>query len=247
MPTKRVAPSLTFAEAYHAAQTFLVHIGAPPTRLEEPANGIVEFESDGYMSRLRYHDAPLTQGAILGLLKYVEGRPEAPILFSVSGFTGSAEVFAENLHVALFVITPIGDMEPHSPSARSLMPRTPFEPPFADVAHEEETDRPPGVWMPGQTGGIADHEWIDCQVCGTTHHPEANYCHRCGAALKRKQRVIPTARRRSTLESATTPPPPEVRRRAAAQAAGAPEAGPRHEHVAAMRCRNCGSRDIEVE
>jgi hypothetical protein len=243
MPRKRTAPSLKFAETYHAAQTFLVHVGATPTSLDEPADGIVEFESEHHYSRLRYDDAPITQGAILALLKHVEDRGKTPILFSASGFTGAAEVFGENLNVALFTITPYGDMTPRSPAAHALMPAEPFEPPFAPVVPDEERDRPPGVWMPGQ-GGIADHEWLDCAVCGTTHHPEANFCHRCGAALARKNRAIPTSRRRATFDSATTPPPVEVREKATS-ARRARERS--HDHDSAMRCRNCGSTDIEVE
>ena len=202
MPVKRRAPILSFAEAYHAAQTFLVHIGATPTHIDEPADGIAEFEGNGYFSRLRYDDAPVTQGAILALLKHIEGDDSIPILFSASDFTGAAEVFGENLNVALYAITPIGDMHPRSPAAHQLLPHARFEAPFAPVVDEEELDRPPGIWMPGQSSGVADHEWLDCEVCGTTHHPEANFCHRCGASLSRKNRVVPTARRRATLESA---------------------------------------------
>lgn len=240
MPLKRRAPSLSFAQAYHAAQSFLVHIGATPTRLDEPADGIVEFEGNGFFGRLRYDDAPLAQGAILGLLRQIEDDEGTvtPILFSATGFSGAAEVFGENLDVALFTIAPSGDMLPRSPSAHHLMPAERFEPPFAPEEPEEDGDRPPGVWLPGQSG-IADHEWIDCTVCGTTHHPEANYCHKCGASLVRKQRVIPTARRRGTLQSGGTAPI-ESRRQMSTQR-------PRsHDHAGAMRCRNCGFSDIDV-
>ncbi len=240
MSVKRKAPSLTFAEAYHAAQTFLVHIGAAPERLDEPADGIVEFEGNGFVSRLKYDDTPVKQGAILGLLKTTEGRGNTPILFSATSFTGAAEVFGENLNVALFTITSHGDMNPRSPAAHHLMPREQFDAPFVPVVPEEEQDRPAGVWMPGQTG-IQDHEWVDCQVCGTTHHPEANFCHRCGASLTRKNRIDPTEpRQRAVYQSSTTPPPLEVRRTGATRAAR----GRRHDDD--LRCRNCGSTDIEV-
>ena len=171
MPRKRTAMSLTFAEAYHAAQTFLVHIGATPTSLDEPTDGIVEFQGVGFISRLRYDNAALTQGSLLALLKTAEESGETPILFSASGFTGSAEVFGENLKVALFSITETGDMHPFSAAARQLAEGLPFDPPFADAEPDEDLDRPPGVWMPGEDSGVADHEWIDCETCGTTHHP----------------------------------------------------------------------------
>ena len=236
MTVKRKSPSLTFAQAYHAAQTFLVHIGATPERLDEPADGIVEFEGNGFLSRLKYDDIPVKQGAILGLLKMAEGQGKTPILFSATNFTGAAEVFGENLNVALFTITSHGDMSPRSPAAHQLMPGEQFEAPFAPEVPEEEQDRPAGVWIPGQSG-IQDHEWLDCQVCGTTHHPEANFCHRCGASLVRKNRINPTeSKRRAAFQSNTPPPPLEVRR----------QANRRRPHDDGLRCRTCGSIDIEV-
>ncbi len=240
MNRKRRAPSLTFSETYHAVQSFLVHIGATPTELDEPADGIVAFSGGGFWSRLRYDDAAVTQGAILALLNSIDDDSATPALFSATGFTGSAEVFGENLNVALFNVAPTGDMVPRSPAAHNLMPVEPFEPPFGTTSNEEDLDRPPGVWMPGQSG-IADHEWIDCQVCGTTHHPEANFCHRCGASLVRRNRVVPTAKTRASFQSSTTPPPLEVQRRAATLSRER-----LHEHTDAMRCRNCGSDDIEI-
>lgn len=240
MPRKRTAMSLTFAEAYHAAQTFLVHIGATPTSLDEPADGIVEFQGAGFISRLRYDNAALTQGSLLALLKTAEESGETPILFSASGFTGSAEVFGENLKVALFSITETGDMHPFSAAARQLAEGLPFDPPFADAEPDEDLDRPPGVWMPGEDSGVADHEWIDCETCGTTHHPDANFCHKCGASLARKNRLNPTSKGKSSAASRPAGAPREVRQRTA------PATNGRHEHPDSMRCRNCGSDDIEV-
>ena len=239
MPVKRSAPRLTLAEAYQAAETFLVHIGATPSRLEEPLDGIVEFEGSGYFSRLRYDDAPVAQAAVLALLKQIEGRDQTPILFSASGFSDSAEVFADNVNVALFSMTEIGDVEARGRAAQHLLPSKRFEPPFAPSA-DEDADRPPDTSMQGQSA-IADHEWLDCPTCGTTHHPDANFCHRCGAGLSRKNRVDPTTRRRK-LDMADAPDPVEVRNRAAAQAGTAES----HGRTGTLRCVNCGSLDIEM-
>ena len=229
MPLNPNAPTLTLAESYSASQTFLVHIGAPPTVVAEPVDGIVEMVGGGYFSRLRYNDIPITQGAILALLKLTEDTDDAPVLFSASGFTGAAEVFGENLNVALFEVTPIGDIVPHSKAAHALMPTEPFEPPFPGNSVDEASDRPKGPWLPGVNSEIADHEWLDCPSCGTTHHPTANFCHKCGADLTRKSRVVPTAR---ADESATPSQalPIEPRRRAKASS---------------YRCRVCGSDDVE--
>ncbi len=132
-------------------------------------------------------------------------------------------------------------MVPRSPAAHALMQGESFDPPFAATTNEEDTDRPAGVWMPGQSG-IQDHEWLDCQECGTTHHPEANFCHRCGASLTRRNRVVPTAAKtRVSFQSSTTPPPLEVKRRAATLSRDRA-----HDHTDSMRCRNCGSDDIEI-
>ena len=76
---------------------------------------------------LKYDDIPVKQGAILGLLKTAEGQAKTPILFSATSFTGAAEVFGENLNVALFTITNHGDMSPRSPAAHQLMPSEQFK------------------------------------------------------------------------------------------------------------------------
>ena len=240
MPLKRTAPRLSFAEAYHAAQSFLAHLGEAPSRLDEPADGIVDLESGELFSRLRYDDTPIGQGGILGLLKATEGMEKIPILFSASGFSGSAEVFGKNLHAALFSITTEGDIVPRSPAAHHLMPIEPFDPPFAELAENDpEQSRPDGVWIPGESAEeIADHEWIDCPACGTTHHPEANFCHRCGATLATKRRLSPaSAGRRRKPPKAVVPPSDRAEPR-----------GETHEHPGprTMRCRNCGSDDVEV-
>ncbi len=240
MPRKQTGSSLSFSEAYHAAQTFLVHIGATPVNLNEPVDGIVEFEGGGYFSRLRYDDAPVVQAAVLGLLKQVEEQDRTPILFTATGFSGSAELVGDRLNVALFSIMPDGDMKACTRSAHNLMPTEPFEAPFADALQDPEADRQSGVWRPGQHA-LADHEWVDCPSCGTTHHPDANFCHRCGASLARKNRVDPTARRPNGRDGADAPDPDEIRSEVPAHIGGAGSLG----DAATMRCRNCGSHDIE--
>ena len=240
MVRKRIAPRLTLSESYSAAQSFLVHIGAAPHRVDEAADGIVEMEGGGFFSRLRYDDAPITQAAVLALLKTAEGSDASPVLFSATGYSGSAEVFDEHLNVALFSVDRYGGITPHTPAARHLMPTEPFEAPFMPTdADSADITGPRGVYRPGQSG-ILDHEWLDCPVCGTTHHPEANFCHRCGGSLSRKNRIDPTARSDSSTASRGANATAEGRRRAKTQ--------PRRSEMkdTAMRCRICGSHDVEV-
>ena len=242
MPLTRKTPRLTLAEACSAAQSFLVHIEAPPSKVDEPADGIVEMVGSDYFARVRYDDAPVTQRAVLALLRHADDLDASPILFSVSGFTSSAVALGENITVALFEVSPIGDIASRTQAAHSLMPEERFEPPYKPEGYDEhEGDRPPGKWLPGQDGGIADHEWLDCPSCGTTHHPEANFCHKCGAGLARKNRIVPTAAPESDDE-ATRRLPIEARRRAKARERDG--AGPRD--TSSYRCRVCGSRDIAV-
>lgn len=231
MHLRRRAPSLSFAEAYHAAQSFLVHIGAAPTRLDERTDGIVEFSGNDYMGRLRYETTVLKQGAVLALLKRVDDESTTPpILFSATDFTSSAEVFATHRNVALFTITPTGDVVPRSPAAEQLMPEEPFEAPFAvDEPAEDDDDLPGGVWVQGLSE-IADHEWLVCRVCGTTHHPDAAYCHKCGTALDQESRGLSGARSKRS-GSTRGALPLEMKRTMTT--------------TATLRCRNCGSTDIE--
>ena len=44
-------PTLSLAEAYHAAQTWLIHAGAVPERVDEPVDGVIEMEGGGLFSR----------------------------------------------------------------------------------------------------------------------------------------------------------------------------------------------------
>ncbi len=240
MPRQRAGSSLTLSEAYHAAQTFLVHIGATPDKVNEPVDGIVEFEGRGYFSRLRYDDEPVIQAAVLGLLKQVEEQDKTPILFTATGFSSSAELVGDRMDVALFSIMPDGDMKARTRSAQNLMTAEPFEPPFADALKDRKTDGTSSIWMAGH-GALPDHEWVDCPSCGTTHHPDANFCHRCGASLARKNRVDPTALRRDSPDGADAPDQDATRSRAPAHIVAAGSPG----DVATMRCRNCGSHDIE--
>lgn len=89
MPLNPNAPTLTLAESYSASQTFLVHIGAPPTVVAEPVDGIVEMVGGGYFSRLRYNDIPITQGGDSGVAEAHRGHRRRPGSFFSFGFHGS--------------------------------------------------------------------------------------------------------------------------------------------------------------
>jgi hypothetical protein len=174
-----------------------VHVGAPPSEVAEPVDGIVEMIGAGLYSRLRYDDAPVTHGAILALLKQTDGQDTVPLLFSPTELTGAAEALGENLKVASFEVTPIGDAVPQSPAARSLMPHEQFEPPFRPENDPNATDGLAGGMLSAPE--IAAHEWVDCPSCGTTHHPSANFCHICGADMTERLRSCQRRSRHQTI------------------------------------------------
>ena len=123
-------PRLSLAEAYHAAQSFMVHVGAIPTRVDEPVDGIVELEGDEFMARIKFDHKPIGQSAILALIKMAGNQDGILIMFSLTGFTESAHEMAESHGVALFVIDVAGDMTAMSSTAKAMMPDEPFIAPF---------------------------------------------------------------------------------------------------------------------
>lgn len=79
-------PRLSLAEAYHAAQSFMVHIGAIPTRVDEPVDGIVELEGDEFIARIKFDHEAIGQGAILALIKVAGDHQGIHVMFSLTGF-----------------------------------------------------------------------------------------------------------------------------------------------------------------
>jgi len=234
-------PRLSLAEAYLVAQSFLGHIRAVPSRVDEPVDGIVELEGGGLLSRVKYDKVPIGQGAVLALLKAGQGHDVDLCLFSVTGFAHSAISFADSRAVALFNLTPQGSVEPVTTAARILMPREPFDSPLAVpvfAEHEEEI----AANLPDPELGIPKDErltprerdrWRDCPRCGTRHHQDSRFCASCGNDLTKRVHTLhsPTGPKQVTAPSPSgmgIPVPP--------QANGGPT----------LRCRTCGSQDIEL-
>jgi hypothetical protein len=227
-------PTLSLAEAYHAAQTWLIHAGAVPERVDEPVDGVIEMEGGGLFSRIRYDRLKIGQAAILALLKHVADTDLSPVLFSVSGYSDSAQAFADNHAVALYTIDSTGDVIPHTSAARLLMPKEEFIPPFSAagedhyvVIMEDDTDAPELEEVVEEVA-VDRGSWKDCPNCGTSHHTDASFCVTCGADLtKRVVQLKPRPSPPSRSQEGT--PVPE-----------SPTGRP------TLRCRTCGSHDIEL-
>jgi hypothetical protein len=231
-------PKLGLTEAYHVAHRWLDHIGATPESISEPVNGVVELRSGFLVARIKVDRTPLAQSAILALLKAVDEHHEERehlhcLLFSVTGFSGGAKTLAESHNVGLFDLDAIGDVHPVTTYARNIMPAEPLEPAFLFVPSEAENEADAREErMPFGPVEKDPKDWLDCPRCGATHHRKANFCAACGADL--------TAR--SALTAPTLPPhAPALSGRAPTMAPGA---GPVPGSM--LRCRACGSHDIEL-
>jgi hypothetical protein len=236
MAGELVSPRLSLAEAYLVAQSFLGHIRMVPSRVEEPVDGIVELEGAGLLSRVKYQRSPISQGAVLALLKAGDGRDDQLALFSVTGFSDAAVQFAANRTVALFDLTADGDVIAVTNSAHAMMIDEPFTSPLSaagptfdavsfDTAPSDEANEPfllePATKTPKEAPAPS---WRECPQCKTNHHESAQFCAACGTDLTRRTSSL-LARDAST--GARSIPKPAV---------GGPT----------LRCKTCGSHDIEL-
>ena len=230
-------PTVSLAEAYHVAQRWLTFLGAVPEQITEPADGIIELRSAGLVTRIKFDRAAVAPSAILAMLKATDGEPVRRLLFSVTGFTDGAKSLGESRGFGLFDIDAIGDVHPHTTYARSLVPSEPLEPAFLHSPTKEEkgSDIPVNPFGPVEDSG---KEWIDCPRCGVTQHHSVDVCVSCGADITARSRVV-TAQRSGLVPPGVggvthQPTPP------AAASPRSPVGGPR------LRCRTCGSHDIEI-
>ncbi len=233
-------PTVSLAEAYHVAQRWLTFLGAVPEKITEPADGIIELRSAGLVTRIKFDRVAIAPSAILAMLKATDGEPVRRLLFSVTGFSDGAKSLGESRGFGLFDIDAIGDVHPHTTYARSLIPSEPLEPAFLHTpsSDDEQPDIPVHPFGPPEEG--ADTEWTDCPRCGVTQHHSVDVCVSCGADMTERGRVVapsvPTGRTPVVTQrqvASATPPPTAVPR--------APAGGPR------LRCRTCGSHDIELQ
>lgn len=235
-------PTVSLAEAYHVAQRWLTFLGAVPERITEPADGIIELRSPGLVTRIKFDRTAVTPSAILAMLKATDGEPVRRLLFSVTGFTDGAKSLGESRGFGLFDIDSIGDVHPHTTYARSLVPSEPLEPAFLHSPTPEEKLQQMAPLNP--FGPVVDNasEWVDCPRCGVTQHHSVEVCVSCGADVSPRGRVS------HTQTSMADPAPKQVRQNSlrdqqppAASVPRVPAGGPR------LRCRTCGSYDIELQ
>lgn len=235
-------PTVTLAEAYHVAQRWLTFLGAVPEAITEPADGIIELRSAGLVTRIKFDRIAMSPSAILAMLKATEGEAVRRLLFSVTGFTDGAKSLGESRGFGLFDIDAIGDVHPHTTYARSLIPSEPLEPAFLHTPSPDDDGEEAPVNPFGPVDEQSEDEWSDCPRCGVTQHHSVDVCVSCGADMAERGRMMmsPTG----PVPQATAPVVTQRQIAAQPPAAPVPKApggGPR------LRCRTCGSHDIELQ
>jgi len=233
-------PTVTLAEAYHVAQRWLTFLGAVPEKITEPADGIIELRSAGLVTRIKFDRIAVTPSAILAMLKATDGEAVRRLLFSATGFTDGAKSLGESRGFGLFDIDAMGDVHPHTTYARSLVPSEPLEPAFLHSPSVEETggETPLNPFGPVEDG--TPGEWSDCPRCGITQHHTVDLCVSCGADMTERGRMVSPA---SSDSLASGPAAAQHQLGGRPGASGVPKSpvgGPR------LRCRTCGSHDIEL-
>lgn len=234
-------PTVTLAEAYHVAQRWLTFLGAVPEKVTEPADGIIELRSAGLVTRIKFDRVAVTPSAILAMLKATDGEAVRRLLFSATGFTDGAKSLGESRGFGMFDIDAMGDVHPHTTYARSLVPSEPLEPAFLHSPSVEETggEAPLNPFGPVEEG--TPGEWIDCPRCGITQHHSVDLCVSCGADMAERGRMVSPAGPNSLAAGPAAAQHQLGGQPAASGVPKAPVGGPR------LRCRTCGSHDIELE
>lgn len=235
-------PTVSLAEAYHVAQRWLTFLGAVPEKITEPADGIIELRSAGLVTRIKFDRAAISPSAILAMLKTTDGEAVRRLLFSVTGFTDGAKSLGESRGFGLFDIDAVGDVHPHTTYARSLVPSEPLEPAFLHSPSQEDTDDdavPANPFGPYEVE--SPDEWSDCPRCGVTQHHSVEICVQCGADMSSRGRVVAPAAGTLPPTGLVAPTNSSRAQPVATAVPRAPVGGPR------LRCRTCGSHDIELQ
>lgn len=221
---------LSLDQAYQAAYLWLDHIGDPPIEISEPAHGSVELVTEHAFVRVRSSESPVEQSSVLALLRAADSGKRL-MIFSPSGFSPGARSIAQTQGIALFSLDPSGRAVAETTHARSMVPDTEPEPPFSPEAQGGDD----GFWS-NLAANAADsaeaqqdiqattNDWSDCPTCGATHYHNARFCRDCGTDL----RGVHDAPQRN-VEAATAAPAP-----------------PKTTTGNQLRCRTCGSHDIEL-
>ncbi len=235
-------PRLSLTEAYHATQRWLDHIGLRTAMINEPADGVVELRSSTHVARVRISTGPVSQRAVLALLRAAEEAGLNPLLFSATGFSNGAIGFSGSQNVGLFDLAADGDVIPMNAAANSLMPDEALEPAFASPIEAADSEGPisyfevpaieddPEPEEPSQDADQSD--WRTCPRCGSSHHPGTRICASCGTDLTARtgggQLLGPRGTPAAVPRHAPGPSNPPVR------------VGP------TLKCRTCGSHEIEL-
>lgn len=162
-------PTLTLAEATEATRAWLKANGSDPRRVAEPVDGVVEVRSEKISTRLRWDRKPVSQAAILALLRHDDDYG-AHVIFSVSGFTAGAVSLADSQSIALYIFDEEGAAEPANDLGAALQPARGTPRPFAPTP-------PPGEGDPNARPTPED--WTQCAACGVTHHGVLAACPSC--------------------------------------------------------------------
>ncbi len=233
-------PTVSLAEAYHVAQRWLTFLGAVPEQITEPADGIIELRSPGLVTRIKFDRSAVSPSAILAMLKATDGEPVRRLLFSVTGFTDGAKSLGESRGFGLLDIDAIGDVHPHTTFARSLVPSEPLEPAFLHSPVPDQ-EQPSAQMNPFGPVEEIPSEWVDCPRCGVTQHHSVEVCVSCGADVSARGRVASKQPVGGGHAPALRQAPLLGMQPKAASVPRAPSGGPQ------LRCRTCGSFDIELQ
>lgn len=226
---------LTLDQAYQAAYLWLDHADDPPLEISEPAHGSVELITERAFVRVRSSEAPVEQSSVLALLRAADTGKRL-VIFSPSGFSPGALSIAETQGIALFTLDTVGKAIAETTHARAITPEDQPDPPFAPSTPSDQdefwgdlgSDRSDTSDVDDDDGiQAATTDWAECPNCGTTHYRNARFCRECG----------------TNLQTDSSPPPSTPDRPASAPTAAASAAS---RSGSRLRCRTCGSHDIEL-
>jgi len=234
-------PQLTIDQAYQAAFLWLDRIDQAPSTISEPTDGVIEMRSERFLARIRWSRSPINQAAVLAILRVPIGE-EKRIVFSVTGFTPGAVSLSDTQAVALFTFDEVGAAKPENAHAIALVPEDEGEPPFAPAGADEVTEDEEKNEDAEVAYDLTD--WIECPTCGTTHHRVANFCRVCGSKLHSDGNGEPP--HTQATEVASEPQPAPMLSGPASPLILPGATRPRSEHRTTLRCRTCGSDDIEL-
>lgn len=208
---------LTLDQAYQAAYLWLDHVGEPPIEISEPSHGAVELVTQTAFVRIRSSDGPVEQSSVLALLRAAD-RGKRLMLFSPSGFSPGALSIAETQGIALFSLDKHGRTTPETTHARSIAPHTEPDPPFAPPPEDSDDDDFRSYTpLPTTTddGPLGQQDVEGIDAA----HTDWSDCPSCGTTHYRNAHFCKSCGTRLRTASGG--------------------------EQAQMRCRSCGSRDID--